>query len=141
MSNRWVVAALGVGVVAGSWFSRSPLSSVYDGKLEVSPVQAKPGDVVEVKLPGDDGDGGLYSMHKEGRRKMIYLLFGSRDSKQPPTWSRAEDVREGSSFATVSFTNSQPYRVLIPPPTPNGTYSICYNDMDASHCGRLKVSR
>jgi hypothetical protein len=30
---------------------------------------------------------------------------------------------------------------MVPPPTPNGTYSICYSDYDETHCGRLKVAR
>jgi hypothetical protein len=132
-----VVAALGVGVVVSAWFHRAPAIEEYDGEVMVSPAEAKPGQVVDVTLRTDDGS--PFWLQKEGRRKALYLLFGTRDPGKEPTWARAEDAPEGG-YLTFSVQSSAPQRVLIPPPIPAGTYSLCVAGERPS-CVRLKVAR
>lgn len=136
-TNRWVVAVVGVGVVAGSWFSRGAGGPEYDGEVTVSAAKVTPGQVIEVTA--SDRRGSVLSLHKEGRERALFVLFGTRDRDKIPTWATPEGIA-GGVFATFAVDSSEPYRVMIPPPVPNGTYSLCANG-ERTSCVRLKVAR
>lgn len=108
--------------------------------MQVAPVEASPGDLVELTYPRRTMRGVAFALDElvDGAWVRRYYLTAAGQPGLGPDWWSVDDA-EGRGWSDIGIGGAGPDVVEIPPPATSGDYRICTANARQDFCATLTI--